>query len=80
MEWLAAKEYIRPKSARASYAILPKEASGRLRAHLKDALATVVWGGWGATLRLGGGCNAREKVGRVFRNTKSGAGVPQHKE
>ena len=52
VEWLAAKEYIRSKSACATDGILPKEALGRLRAQLKDALATAVWGGWGATLRL----------------------------
>ena len=61
IEWIAVREAVRCRTEGATDGILPKTASGLLRTKLKDSIATTLWSGWGATLRLGGGANSKER-------------------
>ena len=61
IEWITVREAVRCRVEAATDGILPKTASGLLRTKLKDSLATTLWSGWGATLRLGGSANSKER-------------------
>ena len=61
IEWIATKEYGRTVRERRGDGIPPKRASAAVRTQLKDSIASVLFGGWGATLRLGGGSNSKER-------------------
>ena len=61
IEWIVTKAYALTARAKKEDGVTPKDASKETRRGLKNSLASAMFRGWGATLRLGGGTNPYDR-------------------